>query len=139
MVPEEEQKLQFDCFDRKCARTGRPMNCHSVVVSSPVSDSLDPNGTSLFEFEYETIRISWTMKTLSDSTMEETGWVSQDHFSMLEDGSITKSGTDFMVQLIIHLQAKWLELCNQVDMHLRYCVSPLHHDHFFGVLPSIGS
>ncbi|KAG5664912.1 hypothetical protein KAF25_008646 [Fusarium avenaceum] len=60
--------------------------------------------------------IAWT----THNNIEGGGFAqkTKDHFSMLPDGWIPENGIEFFQQLIVHLTARWSDLCNSAEEHL---------------------
>lgn len=55
-------------------------------------------------------------------------WRSVDHYSMLPNGWIPDDGNDFFQQIILHLEERWIRVCDTADEHLKISVScPVVH------------
>lgn len=66
--------------------------------------------------------IAWTI--LSPSNPQIRPWQSVDYYSMLSNGWIPDDGIDFFQQIILHLEERWLNVCDVADEHLKQSVSP---------------
>ncbi|KAF4948559.1 hypothetical protein FGADI_9554 [Fusarium gaditjirri] len=60
--------------------------------------------------------IAWTIGDIVEDL--GLGEMTKDHVSMLPYGWIPQNGIDFFQQLILHLAARWSELCTGVEDHL---------------------
>jgi hypothetical protein len=94
--------------------------CYSMLASTPISNGILSG--KVFEYKLKTVRIAWTL-TLSPDTSGRDQWTAVDYLSTLADGSIPDSGAAFFSCLVKTLIATWLELCDNIDMHLIMCVS----------------
>jgi hypothetical protein len=94
--------------------------CCSILASSPVSN----RGTNdkVFRYELEAVRIAWTL-TLSPDLIGRDRWIAVDYLSTLSDGAIPHSGISFFNDLVETVIRAWLELCDDIDLHLTMCVS----------------
>jgi hypothetical protein len=74
--------------------------------------------------ELEKDRISSTKLWLQNSSGKQY-WKVVDHFSTLPDSSVPGHGIDLFKPFILHLQDKWLKLCDQAEKHLTRSVSQI--------------
>lgn len=71
---------------------------------------------------WEKLAITWTMVPLR-SSHRTSGWISVDHFSMLQNGWIPKDNVEFVTHFVSSLNEKWFHLCDRADEHLARRVS----------------
>jgi hypothetical protein len=78
--------------------------------------------SNVFRYKLKAVRIAWTM-TLSLNGGGVDQLTAVDYLSTLADGAMPYSGADFFNSLVETLVRTWLELCDDIDMHLTMCVS----------------
>ncbi|KUL83782.1 hypothetical protein ZTR_06613 [Talaromyces verruculosus] len=61
--------------------------------------------------------IAWTI--LSPSNPHIRPWQSVDYYSMLPNGWIPDDGIDFFQQIVLHLEERWISVCDTADGHLK--------------------
>jgi hypothetical protein len=66
-------------------------------------------------------RIAW--KIIRPTYPKNDPWWPIVYFSMLPYGWIPNDGIDFFKQFMLHLEERWLKLCQQAEEHLTKSVS----------------
>jgi hypothetical protein len=67
------------------------------------------------------MRIAWTIIPPSNPKIRP--WQSVDHYSTLPNGWIPDDGIDFFEQITLHLEERWISVCDAADEHLKKSVS----------------
>ncbi|KPM43802.1 hypothetical protein AK830_g2728 [Neonectria ditissima] len=62
-------------------------------------------------------RVIWTIVP----ALNETGWVTVEYFTTLQDSDIPEDGAEFFMQFVVELEATWLKLCGKAEDHLSNC------------------
>uniref|UniRef100_A0A093V638 Serine/threonine-protein phosphatase 6 regulatory ankyrin repeat subunit B n=1 Tax=Talaromyces marneffei PM1 TaxID=1077442 RepID=A0A093V638_TALMA len=116
-LPDELRSISRNQFQISYA----DVNNHAARISVSLWFPFGEGSSSQQQYfnvpEWPLIRIAWTI--ISPSNPQSRPWQSVDHHSMLPNGWIPDDGFDFFQQFILHLEERWISVCDAADKHLK--------------------